>query len=412
MGSIITLGIEKMELDWGKNYFFSDHSKLFQKDDYNYKIPYFYIDDEGNEIVEYKNGARKPLMDVKERLDLLGYSLNKLEELYNEHCKIFNNYNLEEWNISYDEFYEFVLNIDISKVDNFLSSIEYWDNGLDIGEYFEKCILSDNEIVSKIEKTVCEIKNQLQFNEFGTFFENMNPYITLRILAENPRNSKYNVEWRYADVIENGWADESLYSELDKENKILIVTEGSTDSFVIKKTINELYPNIADFFEFIDMENNYPFTGVGNLSNFCIGLSKIQIQNNILIIFDNDTAGTESFNKVNSIVKDSSNMVICKLPSHKEFEEFNTIGPGGENIDNINAKAVAIECFLDFSKVNFLPKIRWTSYNNKMGMYQGIIENKEEYIKTFKDANLLDGTYDCSKLKYLVDFLIKSWVDR
>jgi hypothetical protein len=54
-----------------------------------------------------------------------------------------------------------------------------------------------------------------------------------------------------------------------------------------------LYPDIADFFCFVDMKENYPFAGVGNLFNFCRGLTSIRIKNDILVIFDNDVAGVE-----------------------------------------------------------------------------------------------------------------------
>ena len=33
MGSIITLGIKKFEIDWGKNFSFNNHSKLYTKKD-------------------------------------------------------------------------------------------------------------------------------------------------------------------------------------------------------------------------------------------------------------------------------------------------------------------------------------------------------------------------------------------
>lgn len=44
--------------------------------------------------------------------------------------------------------------------------------------------------------------------------------------------------------------------------------------------------------------------------------------------------------------------------------------------------------------------------------YQGALENKDAYTSKFKKANLLDGTYDIGKLKYLVDYIIKQWINR
>lgn len=413
MGSYITLGINKMEIDWGKNNNFSNHSKLFQKEDFDKEIPYYYVDDDGNEIIEYQKGAQKSLLEIKERIELLGYDLKSLKKRYYEARKQFNFYTSEKIDITFNEYFLFVKSIDVSKVNNIATSIESFDNGYEFGEYFDKCILEDKEIAFNIKQIVKKIKSKNKYGYVGEFFENIDPYITLRILAENPNNLKYAIEWRYEDVIEGGWVrKEDIIIGLGETDKILIVTEGNTDSFVIKKTIEELYPSISDFFEFIDMKENYPFTGVGSLANFCLGLSKIHIQNNIIAVFDNDTAGNELYNKVKDINEKPKNLVFCKLPESKLFNKFNTIGPSGKKKININGKAVAIECFLDFYSVNKFPIVRWQNYKDKMNQYQGALENKEMYINNFKTANLKDGSYNCDKLRLLINHIINSWKNR
>ena len=340
MGSIISLGINKMEIDWGKNNYFNNHSKLFQMQDFGKQVPYYYIDDNDNEIIEYKEGASKQLSEVKQRLEMLGYTLQNIEKMYNENLIELEYYTEENLNISFDDFYKFITSLDITKVDNIASIIEDYDNGFDIGEYFNRCILEDKEFKDKIGLILKDMNKCTYI--IGEFFENLDPYIILRILAENKNNLQYSVQWSYSDVIENEWVKrEEIIKPLEDKYKILIVTEGKTDSFIIKKTIENLYSNIADFFQFIDMQDNYPFTGTGNLSNFCMGLSKINIQNNVIILFDNDTSGIELYNKVQNISR-PNNLYICHLPTYEEFNEINTIGPSGEVKCNINGKAVAI----------------------------------------------------------------------
>ena len=97
----------------------------------------------------------------------------------------------------------------------------------------------------------------------------IHPYIS-RLLAENSDNLDYEVEWRYNDIIENGWVKGATLFCLLVKDKILIVTEGSTDSFIIKKTIHELYEHIEDLFDFIDMKRTH--LPMQNLTNFCMGL--------------------------------------------------------------------------------------------------------------------------------------------
>lgn len=94
---------------------------------------------------------------------------------------------------------------------------------------------------------------------------------------------------------------------LDQEKRILIVTEGSGDSYIISKAIEQLFPDISDFFNFVDMKENYLFAGTGNLYNFCVGLCRINIRNYIIVIFDNDTTDIGKYEKSLSL----KNSFIC-----------------------------------------------------------------------------------------------------
>lgn len=124
MGTLITLGINKMEIDWGKNNSFNNHSVLFQKDDFEQDIPYYYFDD-GEEIVKmtYEKGAKKQLSEVKERLEILGYDLASIEEEYNAMLKEYNFYIDEKVNLTFEEFKTLLISLDVSKVDNVSSGI-------------------------------------------------------------------------------------------------------------------------------------------------------------------------------------------------------------------------------------------------------------------------------------------------
>lgn len=406
MGSIITLGIGKMEIDWGKNNRYTDHSVLFQQADVK-DIPYYYVDLETEEsIVEQKKGYSKKLIEVKQRLDMLGYSLDNLPKIYNDFIEEYNEpYDSPQEVIEYSQFYHAVYNINLSKVNSLIDSDGYVDlvdnaNGYDLGEYTRKCILNDPEILKGVS-----IQNE---GDISYFLENIDPYITLRILAENPDNQHLELQWRYSDIVEGGWVkEEDIVCNLPDEYKVLIVTEGSSDSFILKKSIKQLYPVIYDFFEFIDMEEGYPFTGVGSLFNFCKGLAKIHIRNNVIIIFDNDTAGNEKYEQAQKLERPST-MMIWKLPEHSLFSNFDTKGPNGDSKSNINGKAVSIECFLDFKEAN--PYIQWTSFNRTLHQYQGEIYPKDELVRIFKSVDLNNVEYDSNKLKFLIDNLIRDWI--
>ena len=398
--SALRLGICQIEIDWSKNHLSSDHSVLFLLSDYSL-VSYYYSDGFGEWIVEEKEGFARDLRSVKQRLDLLGYSPQMLCQMYNEHLEGMPHY-YSKAAMSFEEFRNVLISIDVSEV----SLGDGLDGDYDLGEFVSRHLFRDPEINQYIPD-----KTELS-RDLGTFFENIDPYLTLRILAENERNLDYLVEWRSLDTEYARKEDSETFVPLDDTSKILVVTEGSSDSFIIKRALEKLRPNIADFFYFVDMEEHYPFTGTGSLFKFCQGLSRIRIQNNVLIIFDNDAAGVEKLQQSQALEK-PSNMHFCRLPDHDMFSSFKTIGPNGVACADINGSAVAIECFLDLQKIEERDQyVRWTSYNRRLQRYQGEIEGKDKLVKAFKKANLTDGSFDTSMLELLLDHLANEWITR
>jgi hypothetical protein len=148
------------------------------------------------------------------------------------------------------------------------------------------------------------------------------------------------------------------------------------------------------------MKDNYPFSGTGSLVNFCKGLAAINVQNKIVIVLDNDTAGQDALQRLQNL-KLPRNMRVLVLPYLDAFSSFTTVGPSGNSVEDVNGRAVAIECFLDFSfGPREAPAIRWTSFNAGLGTYQGELVDKEAYTKGFFD-NVTKGVYDLSKLRLL-----------
>ena len=406
MGSMISLGVGKMEIDWGKNNIFRDHSALFTESDVKL-IPYYYAaEDDGGIIVENHEGLSRRLSSIKLRLDLLGYSLNHVKKLYDDVLAEYMEYGYH-LDLSFEAFSNTLKTIDISKINTPAFSVNYDELDFDLGEFVRRCILPEKEIYEKFLSS-CSYNSQEINYALEVFFENIDPYIILRLLAENPSCKDLDVYWSYNDVVENGWVSkEEIIKPLSKENKILIVTEGSSDTFILQKTIDSLFPDISDFFQFIDMQENYPFTGTGNLYNFCCGLMKININNKVIVIFDNDVAGLEKYTKLKRMHQ-LDNLMITRLPDHVDFKCIETVGPHGIEVGDINGAAVAIECFLDFSKQS--PQVRWTNYSEQAGKYQGSLIKKDDYIRSFKIANLTDGSYNTEKLLYLVNYLLQQWI--
>jgi hypothetical protein len=185
---MITLSIENLEIDWGKNSNFTNHSRLFLPGDVA-MVPYLYAD----EFKELKQALVRQLASVKKRLELLGYSLANSRLMYEQlttdmasHC---------DPPPPFELFADVLKGTDLEGV----PSPEDLPENFDFGEYVPEVLLRLSELKKKHDLS------QWQTTGAGYFFENLDPYIVLRLLLENPRNLDRTLVWRYADVVEGGW---------------------------------------------------------------------------------------------------------------------------------------------------------------------------------------------------------------
>ncbi|WP_411564214.1 HEPN/Toprim-associated domain-containing protein [Pseudomonas shirazensis] len=386
MGSIVSLTIGGIEIDWGKNNGFINHSKLFLPTD---KTILSEREHDGRRYINY--GYRRELRSVIPRLELYGYSAKTIQKIWDEHLSYYPDY-YPKFELSFEQFAKAIKNITIIPRPGLDEGYDY-----DLGEFAQ-------EMLNQPEYE--ELKNSINSNskDLLSFFENLDPYIQLWLLSTNPKNQSLYLEWHTDGIINGGWTtDEDLFKNWTDDQTFLIITEGSSDTFVIQEAINLLRPDIKDFFTYIDMTEHYPFTGTGNLFNFYKGLAKIGIKNKCLIIFDNDTEGVEKHDKCQNISSPPS-LVSMTLPALHDFESMETIGPNGAFKANINGSAVSIECFLDLSYRTKKPaSIRWASFNKEMNRYQGALEGKEFYIAQFKKSLKNPDGYDFSKLHSLIN---------
>jgi len=392
MGSMITLAVGNLEIDWSKNWLGRDHSKLFLASD-EVSVPYYYAD----EIVEQKPAFSRRLSAIRRRLGLLGYSLPSIRESYDRDAKSYPGY-YPPLTVGFDQFANAIAAVDATRFKGnhegeFIDPVNY-----DPGEYVSQEVFQSAEF-----NKVLSLRDLSR--EAGTFFENLDPYITLRLLLENPSNHDAPVIWRFADVLEGGWVEAAdVRPGLEDSERYLVVTEGSSDAQILSSAAQLVAPDIADFFYFIDMSDNYPFTGAGNVLRFCQGLAKIRIQNRVLVVLDNDAAGCETLGRLSELSL-PTNMKVAKLPDLEDCRSFPTIGPSGRALSDINGQAVSAEMFLDLTKVSKPePVVRWTSFNDRLNRYQGELVGKVRHTKEFLKARRARD-YDLRKLTHLWDSL-------
>jgi hypothetical protein len=390
---MIHLAIGRLEVDWGKNRSFNDHSALFQAEADVAPVPYHYVGDVrpdgGYEIVtELKDGLTKPLRLVVDRLELLGYTLANCEREFQFVAEL-NDFDAKAF--PFARLAEALATVDVDTLDT-----DYGNGDEDFGKFFSRQIAPR---LALDEDLACTVSQGM---------ENLSAYSILRLLAQNPRAIELPVNWAFADIEAGGWADRANFVKgLASSERALIVTEGSSDAAIIRHALTLLRPHIADFFDFVDMEEGYPFSGTGNVYRFVQGLIAISVQNNILVVFDNDAEGVANYRRTGGLDL-PPNMRVLKLPDIDTFATFKTVGPTGENSGDINGRAAAIECYLDLDAAAC---VRWSSYNPNIDAYQGELLSKGRYAKQLLEQRARVDGYNYEKIERILDIIVAAAVD-
>jgi hypothetical protein len=140
MGSMISLAVGRLEVDWGKNNSFVDHSALFQAGDVT-QIPYYYTGQEKGAdgapdwevITELKEGLSKPLAQVIERINLFGHTHSVCEAEFAALAE-FNGFDATTF--SFADLRQALSAIDVGSL-----SPNYGEGGEDFGKFFRREIL-------------------------------------------------------------------------------------------------------------------------------------------------------------------------------------------------------------------------------------------------------------------------------
>jgi hypothetical protein len=343
----------------------------------------------------------RPLREVLPRLELLGYSLEKILPYWEQFNTELNKRTVEIFGWRRPTFASIasvLKTVDVYRLDS---------NPIDIRADVPWLEISQTAVEASNEQ-LDEANLKAASRSSKRDFEEAEPLLMLRMLAENEANLDLEVIWESEDEVVNP----EEYCGIPKSRRFLVVTEGSSDSAIISRSLELLRPEIRDFFDFIDMSQNYPFTGSGSLTSFCKGLDKIGILNNVVAVFDNDTEGNVGFQNVERVIS-TPTLRVMTLPSLPEFEQFPVVGPDGETTASINGFAAAIECFLDIGNAedSVLPRVRWTSYNRTTRTYQGELDDKDRYTKRFFERAHRDANYDFSKLRVVVESLERVCAD-
>lgn len=376
MSTAITLDIAGVPIDWGAGFGFRSHTALFQGSDLQRSTT-----DDG----ACEEFYQRPLRRVVRRLELLGHTLERIQAEFPQGPAGYD----------FDWLARALKRVSLSRVAGLA-----WreDDCLSLPQF--ACLLRGGSALPDDFGELLDLEQHLW---------QIDPYSILRLLAENSDNLDKVVEWRFSELVEAGYAHRDDFTCSPPE-RFVILTEGKSDVGVLRKAINFLEPDVADFFKFLDVYTHYPFASAARLAEFCKGLAHLPPRQTVIALFDNDAEGVAQLAKLSTVTLPPSVRPL-KLPELPEFREFKTIGPTGEAVADINGRAAALECYLDLTRVAREPVVRWSSYNDKAEAYQGALENKEAYTKAFHALRDPEDGYDFSKLRRVVDAIIKRCVE-
>lgn len=422
MGTSIELAIGGIAVDWTKNSRGNDHGPLFQEQDRKRirsdQIDYEYFECEQESPGGMEMAFSRTLGSLLPRLELLGYTLATVRRLYERRAKEWQSYMSEDdppgdenvivEPLTFDEFVAFVRVHPIGALnDRYEPEIDKQADKRIRGRF------DGSDTTTRIPSDPEHEGNAYsERTYFGVLIDFLHPYAVLRLLAECPLNLELHVVWQYGPLVHAGWAEvDEFKPSARRAQTVLIATEGTSDIHILTHAITLLRPEVADFFRFIDVSERHPFSGAGSLVKFAEGLTKIDVHNQIVFLFDNDAEGADAFGVVQSFTL-PNNMRALLLPDLEPFRRFPARGPDGVANSDINGRAAAIECYLDLNMPGRGPaQVVWTNYKKERDVYQGALEFKDAYTKRFLQQSaqtLREGGYDVSKLERLLDVLIEN----
>jgi hypothetical protein len=167
----------------------------------------------------------------------------------------------------------------------------------------------------------------------------------------------------------------------------IILTEGATDSAILKGALEILYPHLAEYYSFLDFDSSRSPGGAGSLVSVVKAFSGAGITNRVVALFDNDTASQEA-TRVLSAVPLRANIVVRHYPELALLGNYPTLGPSGLTSLNVNGLAASIELYLGEDILRDgggeLIPIQWRGYSQALHQYQGEVIGKNALHEAFR----------------------------
>lgn len=214
-------------------------------------------------------------------------------------------------------------------------------------------------------------------------FPAKDPHYVLSVLVHSIDGD--HLEVCLSDMIAGEFWDSAW--QLDAWDRYLIIlTEGKTDTDVLRDAFRLLYPDHFRTMRFFDYHFR-PQGGASNNVNLLKSFAAAGISSPVLAIFDNDTAGHKALQDARALSL-PDNFMMASYPDIELARHYPTLGPSGLEQLDVNQSACGIEMYLGsdcLTKGGALIPVRWTGYDEVMRRYQGKVGDKNHVLKSFRE---------------------------
>ncbi|WP_343591351.1 HEPN/Toprim-associated domain-containing protein [Flavobacterium sp.] len=431
MGSFCALTLNGYEIDESKSYINTFWSCFFNEDDkrsryVSYDLYYTEPITDNDEVPTFEYAASVETMKL--RLEIMGYTLDKVKIKYAEGLdralKTRQQNNTELSSTVEDTDENHISTLRDGGFDHWLTLIKYiFDNK--ITNY------SDNlEEYDDIYRFIVDYNDIDENLYFGYPNIGIGYFLRAALEAVEPCSELilditsvvYSGYYKEEELVCASTAQIHLDSTLLFQ-KIIILTEGSSDSKILSKALKLLYPKVDSYFSFLDFDTYKAEGGSAMLEKTVKSFAAAGISNKIIALFDYDAAGVAATERLKKR-KFPSNFRVMNLPAIDLADNYPTIGPQGIINENVNGRACSIEMYLGIDILtdtnNQLTPVKWRNIEPQINTLQGEISHKadlqKKYLKKVKIANekgLLQARHDWNGLISIFDsiFAVSASID-
>ena len=345
------------------------------------------------QVVYYETDVKT----VRDRLEVLGYDMQATEDAFRLWAKAEHVRTLESIRELHerDSHSRDVLEEHYQANANILASLtpQSWLDGLRLIRSSGLKVNHYGRYEGPHEKTL--IGYMLSNDWYG--FPGCDFFVPLRLAIEACDNGR-SLMYDLTDLIWSGYFDytddfvshglDIAISNYSSKAKTIVLTEGKTDAWILSESLKLLYPHLDDYFSFLDFDSSGFGGGVGNLANVVKAFAGSGIVNNIVALFDNDTAACAACKTLDALSL-PDNIAVRRLPTNRLLDSYPTLGPSGlMNID-VNGIAASIELYLGEDVLrgkdgNLMP-VQWTGYDRQIKKYQGEVQDKASLHNRFQE---------------------------